>query len=328
MAPKYYDPVAAPYYDPVSLRRVALVTGGNGGIGWFTVLHLYLHGYVVYIAGRSTKRIEAAIKDIETEAANRIQNYSQEERAERPLGQLKYVLMDLLDLASVEKAVGSFLRQQSQLDLLVENAGVMALPFSLTGDGFEIQMQTNYIAHVLLLELLLPTLEKSHHGRLVYLSSIGHMAAFRKFPPDSWFNHHPNIIFTWLRYGLAKTFGIQYVKVLAIKKPQILSIAVHPGFVMNTNLFAYWTRLPIVGVMFWVFFQIFGWLFGVSTEVGSLATLKAAMSPELTTEKDNGKYFATGGLEAQPSKLAKDTTYALESYSWAIEQLRSRGFRV
>lgn len=357
----HFDPDSAPYYSPTKDHRVALITGGNSGIGWYTALHLYLHGFIVYIAGRSPKRVEKAIKDIEQEAAirrsasqktdnSKPQTDEKQREEERPLGELRYLQLDLLDLKSIERAAEQFQHRERYLNLLILNAGVMALPHSITQDGFEIQVQTNYLAHVLLTQLLVGLLENaandngdndtkingttdynsSNNGggdpRIVYLSSIGHQLYFWNFHPDSTFNYVPNILFTWLRYGMAKTFGIHYMKILALKYPLILSIAVHPGFVMNTNLFSYWTRLPIIGTLFWVFFQIFGWIFGVEIEQGSLATLKAALSPNLNRDNDNGKYFATGGVESQPSKIANNLTYAVNSYSWAIKQLQLQGF--
>ena len=138
----------------------------------------------------------------------------------------------------------------------------------------------------------------------------------------------PNIIFTWMRYAMAKTALIQFTKMLAIKHPDVLCISVHPGLVMETNLFSYWTRLPIVGIFFWIFFQIVGYFFGVSNEQGSLATLKSALSAKLTLDKDNGKYFTTGGVESKPSYVANNLDNAASSWIWTVHELRDRGFEV
>ena len=141
-------------------------------------------------------------------------------------------------------------------------------------------------------------------------------------------NHWPNILFTWFRYAVAKTASIQFTKMLAIKNPDILCISVHPGLVMNTNLFSYWTRLPFVGIFFWILFQIVGYFFGVSNEQGSISTLKCALSPKLTAEEDNGKYYTTGGYESKPSYVANSLDNAASTWIWTVHELRDRGHEI
>ncbi|ODQ82526.1 hypothetical protein BABINDRAFT_29888 [Babjeviella inositovora NRRL Y-12698] len=323
-----FNPDTLPYADAQTERRVALVTGGNSGIGWFTVLHLYLHGYVVYIAGRSKTRVTKAITEIKNEALLRRSRYSKDETTSRVLGEMTFIEVDLVDLASVESCAEQFKTLELELHLLVNNAGIMAAPFSLTKDGFEIQMQTNYVSPFVLTQRLIPVMEHASDPRIVYLSSIGHLFAFWYFDMDTTFDYHPNIVFTWFRYGMAKMAGIHYTKMLALKHPRILCTAVHPGFVMSTNLFSYWTRLPIIGTLFWIMFQIFGWLFGVTNEEGSYATLKVALSKLLTANKDNGKYFAAGGVESKPSAVASNMDYAARTWIWTIHELRDRRVEV
>ncbi|AGO09901.1 AaceriAAL089Wp [[Ashbya] aceris (nom. inval.)] len=318
-----------PYYDPRVERKVALVTGGNSGIGWYTVLHLYMHGFIVYVGGRNSSRVHKAIKEIKQEAEKRLETARQDphDELERCLGELRYLPIDLTDLRSVEKAAKKFRSQERALDVLINNAGVMALPYELTHDGFEVQMQTNYVSHFLLTMRLLPYVKRSG-GRVVTLSSIGHKIQFTYFTLDCHFDYRPNIFFTWLRYAMAKTAAIQFTKMLAIKHPDVMCIAVHPGLVMNTNLFSYWTRLPIVGIIFWIFFQIVGFCFGVSNEEGSIGTLKSALSPALTLERDNGKYFTTGGVESRPSSVANNLDNAASTWIWTVHQLRDRGYEI
>jgi len=317
-----FNPDSLAYTDPNVERRVALVTGGNSGIGWFTVLHLYLHGYVVYIGGRSRSRVERAMKEISEEALKR-----RGDKEYIHLGQLKFIEIDLLDLSSVEQAAQCFKTKELNLHLLINNAGVMALPHGMSKDGFEIQLQTNYVGPFLLTQRLIPIMNQGR-PRILYLSSIGHHFELTKFSLDCTFDYRPNILFTWFRYGLAKTAGIHYMQSLSLKNPEILCLAVHPGFVMSTNLFFYWTRLPIIGLFFHLMFQIFGFFFGVSNETGSYSTIKCALDENLTAEKDNGKYFTTYGIESKPSKVASSMDYAAESYIWTIQELRKRGHQV
>ena len=132
MSPPGFDPLSLPYYDPEIDRRVAFITGGNSGIGWYTVLELFLHGYVVYIAGRSKNRVLKSIKEIRERAATIRESYTDEERETRFLGEVFFLEADLLNLKSVTAAVDTFKSVENYLNILVNNAGVMALPYAMT----------------------------------------------------------------------------------------------------------------------------------------------------------------------------------------------------
>lgn len=330
-----------PYFDPAVDRRVALITGGNSGIGYYTVLQLYLHGYVVYIAGRSRSRVLKSIKELKEKANTITKDYEIQNAntnltsPKRCLGELVYLEIDLSSLSSVIAAVDTFSNMELKLNLLINNAGAMAVPYALTRDNFEIQLQTNFVSPFLLTTKLLPLLERTadlypstEPPRVVYLSSIGHKFAIRFFSLNTSFNYRPNLLFTWLRYGMAKTAGIHFMKMLALRNPKILCMLVHPGFVMNTNLFTYWTRLPIIGILFWCFFQIFGYFLGVSNDEGSDAIIKCCLEPKLSLENDNGKYFVTGGIEAEPSKVASNMDYAARTWIWTVHELSERGITI
>lgn len=325
-----WDPSELPYYNPQVEDRVAVVTGGNSGIGWFTVLHLYMHGFRVYVCGRNSHKVSRAMDDIIEEAVRRHNLYLKglhDQKPTRYLGSLQYLHTDLTDLKCVDRAAAKILRMENHLDVLVNNAGVMAVPYEITKDGFEIQMQTNYIAHFLLTMRLLPLLRCSH-GRVVTLSSLGHHIIFKYSKLDETWNYFPNFVFTWFRYAMTKVASIQYTKMLAIKNPDILFVSVHPGLVMNTNLFSFWTRLPLVGIFFWLLFQVVGFMFGVSNEQGAYSTLRCSLSQELTTTNDNGKYFTTGGKESRSSYVANNLDDAASTWIWTMKQLRNRGFDI
>ncbi|CUM66860.1 uncharacterized protein PRCAT00004544001 [Priceomyces carsonii] len=328
-----FNPDSFPYLDPGVDRRVALITGGNSGIGYYTAFHLYLHGYIVYIAGRSKSRVLKSIKSLREEAKKARLKYDGELLNERFPGDLKFLEVDLLNLSSVLRAVDTFKELESELHMLINNAGIIGVPHSLTVDNFDVQMQTNYVAPFLLTLKLLPLLERAGETggeppRVIYLSSIGHQFIFRYFNMNSTFDYRPNILFTWFRYGLSKTAGIHFIKLLALRNPNLLCMSVHPGFVMNTNLFSYWTRLPIIGILFWCFFQIFGFFFGVSNEEGAYATIRCCLDPSLTLERDNGKYFATGGKESTPSLVSNNMDYAARTWIWTIHQLSERNISI
>ncbi|CAH00431.1 Env9p [Kluyveromyces lactis] len=326
-----FDITKLPYYDPKVDNKVALVTGGNSGIGYYTVLHLYLHGFKVYLGGRNSSRVNHAIKEIKKEAEIRLRKGQDEKPHDglmiRKTGKLEYLHIDLTDLNSVEKAATKFTVQEDHLDVLINNAGVMAIPYELTKDNFEIQMQTNYVSHFLLTMRLLPLI-KARKGRVITVSSLGHNLIFFNCNPGAQFNYWPSMFFMWCRYALAKTASIQFTKMLAIKNPDILCMSLHPGLVMNTNLFSYCTRLPFVGIFFWILFQFVGYFFGVSNEQGAISTLKCALSSDLSAETDNGAYFTTGGYPSKPSRVANSLDNAASTWIWTVHELRDRGHEI
>lgn len=328
---KFYNPTTAPYYNPKTERKVVIITGGNSGIGWYTTLHLYLHGYVIYMAGRTELKVRKAFEDIEKEAQARA---TKEGKTDHVFGELHYIHIDLLDLSSVPKAVAEFAAaKEEKLDVLINNAGIMGVPYKVTKDDYEIQYQVNFVTHFLLTLQLVPHLQKTVDAgetpRIVNLSSIGHNFSYKHFRPEqNKLNTFPSSIFTWVRYGIAKTAEIQITKEWAIKYPQFLSIAIHPGVILGTNLYDYWRHVPIIKYPANAIFAISDKTIGVSNEEGSLATLRAVMDPSLNPKQDNGEFLVTGGVVEEPSKIASNLQYAEETWDWNIEQLEKRGFEV
>lgn len=317
-----------PYLNPAHDRRVAFITAGNSGVGWYTAYNLYLHGFVVYLAGRSRMRCMKSIHEVEVEAKKHV-----EKQKTKPvvLGELHYLELDLSSLHSVVAAVSAFSNLEKNLNILINNTGVMGLPCSTTLDSLEIQLQTNFVAPFLLTTKFLPLLERTADlypnidpPRMIYLTSTGHHLAFRYFNLSSAFDYRPNAVFTWFRYAMAKTAGIHMVKMLALRNPRILCLSVEPGFIMNTNYFIYWTRLPIVGIVFWCLFQLFGYLFGISVEQGAAALVRCATDPTLTIENDNGANLNSVGQKIAPSKVARNMDFAARSWIWTVHQLEKR----
>ncbi|KAJ5993562.1 hypothetical protein N7451_009286 [Penicillium sp. IBT 35674x] len=148
--------------------KVFIVTGGNSGIGYYTVAHLAEHGAHVYICARSSEKGTAAISNI---------------KEIYPSANIDLLQMDLMDLASVVKAAKHFLSIETALHGLVNNAGIMATPFEITKNGHEAQWQTNYLAHWVLTEQLLPLMLRTSKTlppgsvRIVNLTSTGHLGA-------------------------------------------------------------------------------------------------------------------------------------------------------
>ncbi|RCK56342.1 putative oxidoreductase ENV9 [Candida viswanathii] len=316
---KFYNPATAPAVIPKDQRKVVFLTGGNSGIGWFTALHLYQHGYVVYLAGRTESKVLKAIDDIKAEAVK---------RGTSTPGELSYIHLDLTDLSTVGKAVEEFSQKEKSLDILINNAGLMGVPFEVTKDDYEIQYQVNFVGHFLLTLKLIPFLENAARGgvtpRIVNLASVGHNFEVTHISPaNNKLNKFPDSVFTWVRYGLAKTAQIQFAKELAIKYPNILSLSVHPGVVIGTELYNYWKNLPVIGYAATGLFAVADKTIGVTVEEGSLASLRAALDPTLTLN-ENGDYLTTGGSVDKPSGIASNPEYAEETWNWNVEQLKKR----
>lgn len=327
----FFDPTTAEYLNPKTQRRVVLITGGNSGIGYYTALHLFLHGYVVYIAGRTALKVEKAISDIEIEASKRADKYTDEEKKSRFFGSLKYLYIDLLDLSTVVGAAEEFGKIESKLHILISNAGIMGVPYQVSKDGYEIQYQVNFVSHFLLTFKLLPYLnnviDEGITPRVITLSSLGHNMSYKYFHPSNLLDKSPNFYYTWLRYGNAKAAAIEFMKKFAEEYPKILSASVHPGVIIDTELYNHWKNMAVFGYAAKGFFAFADKTIGISLEEGSFATLKAALDPKLTL-KDSGAYYVDGGQVGKPSKVATKQENIDTTWNWNLEELEKKGFMI
>lgn len=325
-----FDPESLPYHNPKTVRRTALITAGNSGVGWHTVLHLYLHGYVVYLAGRSKLRCAASIAATIQQAAEITAQYTPEAQADRHTGELHYLELDLASLASVRAAVRALGNLEKNLTLLINNAGVLAPPYSVTTDGFEVQLQTLHVAPFLLTLSLLPLLERTllvdtQPPRVIYVSSAAHRLAVVSVSPGRALHYRPNVVFSWLRYAVAETAGIHFIQMLALRNPRLLCLLVDPGLVMQTNYFTSWTRLPIIGILFWCLFQLIAFFFGVSADDAAHLLLRGCLDQELRPEKDSGAHFSRQ-VKAAPLRVARNMDLAARSWIWTTHQLAKRNY--
>lgn len=330
----FYSLENTPYLDPATNRRVAVVTGGNSGIGWYDCLHLYLHGWVVYVAGRNEQKVTTAIQKIVDELKDIVAKYPDSEIKNRPVGSLTFVRADFTDLASCEEAAKELLLKEKLIHLLILNAGVMALPLQFTKDNLEIQYQTNVTSQFLLTLRLLPALKAvAEQGkvvpRIVFLSSLAHtMTRSFKKPGDKSLFSAPNFYNTWMRYSQSKLADIHLAKQFAQRYPNILTSAVHPGVIVDTELYNHWKTLPVIGIFARGFIGLTGRVMGVTQEEGCLSTMRAATDPSLTLEKDNGKYYDAGGPQKEPTAIASNTDDATYTWNWNLLELKGRGYDV
>ena len=167
--------------------KTVLITGANSGIGFETARALLSAHAEVIMAVRDRAKGESAAKALQ--AAN-------------PDTQIHILALNLSSLASVRQAAEQFLARWTKLDLLINNAGIMATLLGYTIDGFEQQFATNYLGHYLLTRLLLPALQKAAPARIVSLTSRVHQLSDIHFD-DIQYQHRPYN--KWEAYGQSKT---------------------------------------------------------------------------------------------------------------------------
>jgi len=224
---------ASDVLDGVDLRGTqALVTGGTTGIGKETARALLGAGASVVITARSDEKGAAAVAEL---------------RAEVPGSAVTYEVLELGSLASVRAFTDRFAGSHERLDLLIANAGVMAMPYGLTEDGFEMHLGTNHLGHFVLIGRLLPLLEASAPARVVVLSSGGHLASDIRWDDPGW--EHTE--FSKMEaYGQSKTANILHAVELERRYGPlgVHAYAVHPGMV-RTHLGRHFTKEDVEDLM-------------------------------------------------------------------------------
>ena len=200
--------------------RVMIVTGANSGIGYEAALAFAKRKADVVLACRN--------QDKAKDAADRIQN-------EAPTARLELIPLDLSDLSSVQAFATSFREGHSQLNGLINNAGVMALPKRTTTDGFEMQFGTNHLGHFALTGHLLGLLLATPGSRVVNVSSFAHTFGKIRFHDLQWEKRYSK----WGAYGQSKLANLLFTHELDRKLKDAgndtISVACHPGWAA-TNL--------------------------------------------------------------------------------------------
>ncbi len=260
---------------PSQNGRLAVITGATGGLGFETALALAGAGATVILTGRNDAKGRNALERV---------------RAHYPNTDISYERLDLASLASVAEFVGRFNARHASLDLLVNNAGVMALPTrQTTQDGFEMQFGTNYLGHYALTARLLPQLRRGHRSRVVNLSSGAHrwggihfddLQGKRAYRP-------------WSAYCQSKLamllFAIELQRRSDAAGWGLTSLAAHPGWA-RTDLVA--NGLGTGGFLWQVGKRALETCFSQSAAEGALPTLFAATS----SEAQPGGYYGPNGF--------------------------------
>jgi NAD(P)-dependent dehydrogenase (short-subunit alcohol dehydrogenase family) len=258
---------------PDQSGRTALVTGANSGIGLETARVLAGRGATVVLACRNVGSAQAA--------ANRI-------RADAPRGDVQIVRLDLASLASVREAAEEIRAAHSSLDLLINNAGVMDVPYQRTEDGFELTFGTNHLGHFALTGLLLDRLLATEGSRVVTVSSIAHRRGVMRF--DDLQSEHGYKAGD--AYGQSKLANLLFTYELQSRLEAVgartIALAAHPGnastalWRTSSTLERAFVSARLHVILFWLV---------QGAERGALPTLRAATDPAAR----GGEYYGPGG---------------------------------
>ncbi|WP_030715520.1 oxidoreductase [Streptomyces sp. NRRL F-2580] len=280
---------------PDQSGRTAVVTGANSGIGYVTARELARHGASVVLACRSAARGRAALVRL---------------RAEVPGAEAEFLPLDLADLASVREFATAYGQRHAALDLLVNNAGVMALPYGRTADGFETQFGVNHLGHFALTGLLLRRLREAAPGaRIVNVSSGFHVLGridVEGGGPDALSGEHGYR--RWVAYGRSKTANLLFTHELSRRftaaGSTITAAAAHPGYA-SSNLHSGASKVegPSLNSRVAAFGNA---VVAQPTSSGALPTLYAATAPGVRQDAFIGPRFGWRGAPA-PSWRAKWT---------------------
>ncbi len=248
-----------------------LITGANSGLGLETAKALAGHGAQVVMAGRNPQKLARAAAAVEGVRPATLQ-------------------LDLADLSSVRTAAAEVAQLVPQLDVLINNAGVMATPFERTADGFERQIGTNHLGHFALTGLLLPLLHHDH-ARVVNVSSAAHRMG--DIDPDD-LNYDRRGYSSWPAYGQSKLANLLFTAELDRRAQaagwDLVAAAAHPGYAA-TNLQTsgpWYARNPIGKAAS----RVMNLILAQSAEAGARPQLYAAVGSDVV----GNDYFGPDGF--------------------------------
>ena len=282
---------------PDQSGKIFIVTGPTSGLGKESVKVLVRKNATVIMAARNIKKAESVANEILEENKN---------------AKIDIEELDLSSLESVKNFSHLIIKKYKHLDCLINNAGIMACPYSKTKDGFEIQMGTNHLGHFALTGQLISLLKKTPNSRVVNVSSIAHTSGNIDFDDLNWEKRKYR---TWSAYSDTKLANLYFTYELSSKlgedKGNPIILASHPGWTA-TDLQRY------SGVA--NFMNIF---LGQKVNIGALGGLRAAT--DLTAKSND--YFGSpsmGGMKGHPvlvksNKLSYNTDNAKKLWKLSEE---------
>jgi NAD(P)-dependent dehydrogenase (short-subunit alcohol dehydrogenase family) len=260
----------------------AVITGVTGGLGYHTALELARHGAALVVTARDATKGQESITRL---------------REEVPGASVDLVLFDLASLADAKRAASDVASAYDGVDILINNAGIMATPRRMTQDGFELQIGTNHLGHFAWTATLWPLL-KASDARIVTVSSLMHARAtgidLRSLTPEG----SPRRYFRWTSYSESKlanlSFALELNRRVKAAGHGVVSVGAHPGWAL-TNLQKTGTSVGGgINALAGIAFQQVSRIVGQSAAMGAWPLLLAATDPSLT-----------GGEYVGPSTVAQ-----------------------
>lgn len=286
---------------PDQSGRLAVVTGANSGLGLVTARELARKGACIVLACRNQAKGEKAQRAIEMRA---------------PTAKVELAELDLASLGSVRAFAERLRSEHDWIDLLINNAGVMATPHGRTADGFELQFGTNHLGHFALTGLVIDMLEGRKDARVVTLSSGVHRIGKIAFDNLSGERRY----FRWRAYGQSKLanllFALELDRRLRAAGSAVKSMAAHPGYAATNLQHAGPTRLDELLML------VPNKVFAQSDEMGALPTLYAATEPGV----EGGTYVGPDGVAGQrghPTKVSPNAAARDEAVArrlWEVSE--------
>ncbi len=255
--------------------KTIVVTGGNSGIGYEAALQFARKRADVILACRDLGKARTAAAQIAASASG---------------AKVEVMELDLSNLASVRGFSDAFHLQHQALHVLCNNAGVMAIPYRQTADGFEMQFGTNHLGHFALTGLLLDRLLATDGARVVNVASGAHRMGKIRFDDLQWKNGYRK----WMAYGQSKLANLLFTSELQRKVDaagkKLLAVACHPGYAA-TNLQAVGPKMSGSSMMESLT-ELGNRLLAQSAAMGALPTEYAAVAPDV----HGGDYIGPDGM--------------------------------
>ncbi|HKJ26047.1 MAG TPA: oxidoreductase [Anaerolineales bacterium] len=238
--------------------KVVVVTGANSGIGFEAAKEFARNGAHTILACRNMEKADNAIQDINTEI---------------PKAVVQAIQLDLSSLTSIRKFAETYHTEFDHLDVLLNNAGIMMVPYGKTEDGFERQFGTNHLGHFALTGLLIDLLSNTPGSRVVNVSSIGHTSGIMDF--DNLMFESGKAYEPMTAYGRSKLANLLFTYELQRRFDAMgastMALAAHPGL-SNTALGDHWGIVKLLRPLFGLLLQ--------SSAMGALPSLRAAVDPK------------------------------------------------
>lgn len=293
-------------------NKVFFITGGTAGLGSGSIKALAKHNPAhIFFSGRNQKSADTLIQEVAKTS---------------PGVKVTFIRCDISSLVSVKEAAATFRSQSERLDVLMLNAGIMAVDAAVSVDGYETQFATNHLGHALLVKLLLPLMQETAkkpngEARIINMTSIAYQQApsqgidfaTLRSKQDNLGGFIPGG--KWSRYGQSKLAQLLYSQELAKHYPDVTSVSVHPGVIL-TGLFdniPFTTKLPVLLISL-----------GKQTPVEEGHYHQCWAATCSTSDLVNGEYYEPiGVIGKRTTKNARDTKLAAKLWEWTQKKLES-----